>query len=317
MFFKNLLFYQLTEKFTLSPAELQDRLYNFVATPCGKLENTRLGWAPPLGRGYDSLLHVHPEGYVIALQREDKILPQTVVREKVLARIDEIESSENRQVSRQEKRQLMEEFSIALLPQAFSKVSTTYAFIHVKENLLLIDTANKNKAEELTVLLRQSLGSLKLLDPLTQESVRAVMTRWLNDYQLPKPFCIETYCELSDPRDEKISIRCNNQDLCAQEIKQHLVAGKIVDRLGLSWDDKLAFILDHDLILRRIQLLDILKEGRELDKDTDKAIQFEADLTLFLGACMPCLAELILACGGMENNAAGLAVVEEEMEVTA
>lgn len=110
-----------------------------------------------------------------------------------------------------------------------------------------MDSSSRNKAEELTVLLRQSLGSFKLA-PLTPKSNPGlIMTSWLLKERLPSGFNLEDSCAMLDPRTGEGLIKCQRHDLTEKEIQAHLQAGKQVTQLTLIWQDKLSFILHEDL----------------------------------------------------------------------
>lgn len=313
MWFKNIIFYRLSESFTLSPEVFHDKLYDDSARPCGKMEKVTLGWVPPLGKTAEMLVYPLNGCYLIAAKKEEKLLPTTVIREHVQEKIEKIEREEARAVSAREKRSLMDEMSITLLPQAFSKSSITYAYIDTKNHWLIINTASVTKAEELTVLLRKSLGSLKLLAPECKQSPSACMTLWVKERTMPKHFCIEDYCEMINPHAEKTVIKCVNQDLFAHEVNGHLTSGKQIVKLGMSWQDRVGFVIDPSLSLKRIQFLDLVQETIVATEAETYEAQFEADFAIFSGEFASLLEDISDLFGGFVD--ASSKVVPEKVMV--
>lgn len=58
-------------------------------------------------------------------------------------------------------------------------------------------------------------------------------------------------------------VRCKRQDLTSEEIQLHLTAGKLVTQLSLAWSDKLSFVLDDKLAVKRLRFEDLLQEQAE------------------------------------------------------
>jgi recombination associated protein RdgC len=310
MWFKNIILYRLSESLTFSEAQLHDKLYQHLARECGKMEKTTFGWTPPLGKQAEMLVHAVNGCYMIAAKKEEKILPTSVIRDHVLEKIDVIEQEEGRKVSAREKRNLMDEMSITLLPQAFSKSSVTYAYIDTRNNWLVIDTSSRAKAEELTVLLRNSLGSLKLLLPESQQKPSMIMTEWLLNRSMPADFCIEDYCEMINPQSEKTLIKCVNQDLFANEVLTHLAAGKQIMKLAMSWKERLRFFVDHELSIKRIQFLELVQEQVKAVESDSEQMQFDTDFAIFSSEFAAMLKDLFNLFGGCVEQASVQSVVE-------
>lgn len=302
MWFKNVLIYQLAEPFTLTPEALHDKLSQDQSRDCGQLEKQTLGWHPPLGNDFENLTHALSSCILFCLRKQQRLLPTQVIKQQGQQKIATIEAEEHRSVSAREKRQIIDELGITLLPQAFTSYTDLYAYIDTRLNWLIIDTSSPNKAEELTVLLRQSLGSLKLLPIAVNQDCHALMTRWVQDGAIEPGWYIEDNCELIDPRAETTQIKCVNQDLAAAEVQGHLQSGKIVSKLALTWQDRLGFTLDKTLSLKKIKFLDIVQEQRnDLDLE-DKVQQFEADFAMMSGEFHECFPALFNLLGGLKDS---------------
>jgi recombination associated protein RdgC len=121
------------------------------------------------------------------------------------------------------------------------------------------------------------------------------MTEWLNTSITPKDIFIEDECELRSPEEEGGIIRCKRHDLALPEIKNHLASGKQVIKLALSWSERLSFILDENLAIKRLKFLDLIQE-QTADIETYGDIeQFDADFSIMtaeLALFLPRLLEL-------------------------
>lgn len=87
-------------------------------------------------------------------------------------------------------------------------------------------------------------------------------------------------CELREGGEDGGVVRCRGQDLTGDEIRAHLAAGKQVTQLGLIWNNRLAFVLDEALVVRRLQFLDVVRESLQDDTTNSPAAVFDAEFAL-------------------------------------
>lgn len=99
MWFKNLSFFRLDDKFLIDAAVLSERLAARPFQPPGGLDWFGEGWVPPAGH-LGSPLHLTRGYCVVSLKREDKELSAGVIREHLNSKIAEVEAAENRKVGR-------------------------------------------------------------------------------------------------------------------------------------------------------------------------------------------------------------------------
>ncbi|MBB71924.1 MAG: recombination-associated protein RdgC [Legionellales bacterium] len=260
MWFKNIQLFQILDDFDLNAEQLHNLLSEDMARHCGQVERSVMGWVSPFGDDNDNLVCAVEDKLLIAARKEEKILPTTVVRDHVQEKIKDIQAKEDRKVSSREKRQLFDEMSITLLPRAFAKHKTTFAYIDKKHQWLIIDAVSREKAEEVTVLLRQSLGSLKLAPVELKQSIPFAMTQWLQHDAVPSNFTIDDMCDMQDPNHTATIIKCVNQNLFTDEVQKHLTAGKQVIRLAMTWHDRVSFVVDEKFAIKRLRFLDLVQE---------------------------------------------------------
>jgi recombination associated protein RdgC len=295
MWFKNLAVLRLTEAFALTDNELEQRLQTKQFRPCGRVEQSTIGWTAPLGRQARQLVHSSNGFMMLCARRQEKIVPSSVINEIVAERVAEIEGAQGRQVRRKERQSIADEVMLELLPRAFTHSVRTFAYIDPKGGWLVIDAASSKKADESTVLLRKTLESLPVAPPTPKQRPSAVMTGWLAGESIPGDVTIEDECELRLPEEEGSTVRCKRQALFSPEIQSHLDAGKEVVKLALTWDDRLSFVLDDRLSIKRLKFLDILQEQADEADAGDEAARFDAEfavMTLELARFLPRLLEL-------------------------
>ncbi|CRQ78745.1 Recombination-associated protein RdgC [Pseudomonas aeruginosa] len=107
-------------------------------------------------------------------------------------------------------------------------------------------------------------------------------------------------CELRDTHEDGGVVRCKRQDLTSEEIQLHLTAGKLVTQLSLAWSDKLSFVLDDKLAVKRLRFEDLLQEQAEKDGGEDALGQLDASFTLMMLTFAEFLPALFEALGGEE-----------------
>ncbi len=297
MWFKNILAYRLLTPFEYTAEELQGLLIDQPSRPCGQLERLTLGWTAPLGVGHESLAHEAAGAVMIALRKEERLLPQSVVREQLQHKILAIENEQGRKISARDKRALQEELTLQLLPKAFTRADITYGYFDKQSQHLILDLSRASKAEEFIILLQKTLPNLRLEAITVENSIARTLTQWVIEGRLPEEFEFNDFCELRDPRMAKNVIKCLNQAVDSEEITQHLLAGKEVFRLKMLWRDRLNFILEDDLSIKRLQFTDLIQEeARETSSETS-VDQFDAEFVLCRGEIAAFLPSLLKALG--------------------
>lgn len=304
MWFKNLTLYRFTEDFTLTAEALEQKLQQMPFRPCGKHEESSFGWSAPLGRNSEQLVHTTNGFMMFCAKKEEKVLPAAVINEMVAEKILDAEDREGRKLSKKERTAVKEAVCFELLPKAFAFSRQTYAYIAPQHGWLIVDASSAKKAEDVLSHLRKCLGSLPVVPPVTVEKPVNVLTQWLLTQQTPSDIVIEDECELRAPEQEGGIIRCKRHDLTLPEIKNHLDTGKQAIKLAVSWADRLSFIVDDTLSIKRLRFLDLVQDQAADVEAADAAEQFDADfsiMSLELANFLPRLMELF---GGENKNGA-------------
>jgi recombination associated protein RdgC len=297
MWFKNLTVFRLVEPFSLTAEELAARLEQRAFQPCPSHQPSTAGWVPPLGRKGRDRVHAAAGRLMVCLRIEEKLLPSIVVNQAVAERVALIEDQQQRPVRRREKQELRDQLVQELLPRALTRSRLGYAYLDPVAGWMVVDSASPRAVEDITGSLRETLDSLPVAPPKVKQSVAAVMTAWLTEGQAPAEFALGDICELREGGDTGGVVRCRGQDLTGDEIRAHLEAGKQVTRLGLIWNDRVAFVLDESLVVRRLQFLDVVRESLRDIAEAPEAL-FDAEFALMAGELALLLPRLLEVFGG-------------------
>ena len=301
MFFKNLQVYRFTRPLEQDTETLEKNLEEFKFKPCGSQDVSKLGWIFPMGKSGSMYTHLAEKQILICLKKEEKMLPAGVIKEQLNDRVEAIELEQGRAVKKKEKDSLKEEIIMQLLPRAFSRTSQTFAWIDPESDMLYVDASSARKAEELISLLRKTLGSLPVVPIQLKNQADVVMTDWLTEGNIPAHFALEDEAELCSALEGGGIIRCKQQDLLSDEIKNHLAADKFVTKLALNWADSISFIIGEEFALKRLKFADVLQEQNEDIDNDDFAARFDADFALMTGEIKQLIPAVIDAFGGEQS----------------
>lgn len=222
-------------------------------------------------------------------------------RDALQEKVEEIETEQMRKVYKKERDRLKEEIVQTFLPRAFIRRAITFAAIMPKQGLILVDTASAKKAEDLLSTLREAIGSLPVRPLGVKIAPSATLTGWLKAQQAAADFHLLDECELRDTHEDGGVVRCKRQDLTGEEIQLHLSTGKQVTQLALAWQDKLSFLLDDKLTIKRLRFEELLQEQAAQDGGDDTLAQLDATFILMMMTFADYLPALLEALGGEET----------------
>ena len=294
MWFRNLQIYRLPKSWANSPDELEIALAAQPLSACGASDAQSFGWLAPRPNS-EKMIHNVGGQWLISLGVQHKLLPMSVVKQLANERAKDILEAEGRRVGRKEMRELIENATSELLPRAFVCLRRTFAWIDPTNGWLVIDAASSKKAEELLEYLRKSAGNFPAKLIKTELSPSAAMTAWLAEGKAPGRLTIDQDLELCSP--EKAKVRYVKHTLEGEEIRQHIGAGKVVSKLALTWYERISFVFDENMQIKRLACLDVLQEENENQAESDDE-RFDLDFTLMTGEVAKLLTDLLDALGG-------------------
>jgi recombination associated protein RdgC len=299
MWFRNLVLYRLPAGWSMSAAQLEEKLASRPLQPCGALEMLSRGWiaAAPEGR----LVHALNQHYLIALGVEQKLLPASIIRQEALRRAKIKEDSQGFPVGKRQMRDLKQQVSEELRARALSRQRSTRAWLDPEGGWCVVDAASPGKAEELIETLRDTLGSFAVQFVQTQRSAHTSMAAWLTHGSAPGHLALDQDLTLMTADGTKSTVRYTRHPLDLREIRSHLEGGKYPAQLGLCWNDRVAFLLTEKLAIKRVQFLDLEPDAaveQESATATDPVEKFDADFALMTGELRQLLAEVLQSLGG-------------------
>lgn len=297
LWFRHLQIYRLAPDHGLNAEKIAADLAKRPHIPCGSQDLFSQGWVPPASHMPDLYAVTLQNAVLVCLKTDEKVLPAAVVRQQAEERIAQIEAEENRKMGRREAKELKEQITMELLPRAFIKSRRQRAVIDLEQNLVLVESGSAAKAENLLSVLREAIGNLPTRLIQTQMTPQTAMTVWLES-GAPTPFALDADCELKFPGDGGAVARFVRQNLETDEVKHHLEAGKLVSRLGLEWQERIAFQLTEQLEIKRLTMLDTLQEALKDADAQDKTALFDTSFILALGEWRQMLPQLLEALGG-------------------
>lgn len=293
MMFRNLRLYRLPA-FGMDAEEMASALSAKPLARCGSMEMISRGW---VNARDGAMVHAVNGHWLICLGVEEKILPAAVVRQMAQERALEIEIDQERKVGRKELRDIRERVTEELLPRALTKFRATSCWIDPTGGWLAIDTGSDARADEFLEVLQKTLSGIALRPLQTNVSPTSAMTDWLASGEAPAGFSIDDDLELRAAVSAQSAIRYVRHSLEGKDIRTHIAEGKQATKLAMTWNDRICFVLTERLQIKRIAMLDILKEQAEQDAQTAEE-QFDADFTIMTGELSKMLADLVAACGG-------------------
>ncbi len=287
MFFKNAYIFAFTQSFNTSELELIAAMHEHSFTPLGSTEMSHYGWTNSLGKGSD--LTTESNGNIlICARKEEKILPAPVIKEMVAERVEQLEAEQGRNATKKEREQFKEDIIFELLPRAFNRITDTYGYINAKENIIVIDSSSRGKAEDFLALLRKTLGTLPVTSVSPDFDISERMTNWLIDSDradglLSEIFSFCTSASLKGLGDDAEETIIKNQYLFSAEVKAHLDAEQYVTKLALDFNHSITFMLHDDLSIKRIKFADVISEQNDDYDSGDAQGKLIADFALMAG----------------------------------
>ncbi len=304
MWFKNLVVYRLPADWSVSAAELEEQLSRRTLQPCGPFDLFSRGWVAPASS--ERLLHTVNQQHLIALGVDQKLLPSSIIRQVASERAAVQANEQGFPVGRRQMRDIKIRVTEELRARALTKRRLTRAWIDPENGWFIVDAAGAARAEELVETLRDTLGSLAVQFLETTRSPQQSMASWLMHGDAPARFSIDQDLELQSADATKATVRYARHPLDAREIQAHLKGGKFPMKLGLTWSDRISFMLTEKLQVKRIEFLEMTKDQAD-GGDIDAAEQFDIDFAVMAGELAKLLEDLAEALGGQPQKQAAAA----------
>ena len=285
--------YKMTEPLQVDAAGLEVLLAAHKFTPCMGQDALKLGFTYPVHPSIKSYCHaVADDILLVALKRQEKLLPAQVLAEELQPKIDALQAEKGRPIGRREKQALKEELIQTLLPRAFNKSSVYVAAIDLKAGYVIVNTSSASRAEDLLALLRKAIGSLPLVPWCNSHSLSSFMQSWLAQKDLPAGYVLGHAAKLKAPDEEGAKATFDNQLLSAQEVQSHL-EDKLVTELVLSVPEQYEFKIKDCGAITGIKWHDIIANTNDEMGWEDLELRLNADWILCIDQMRNVIASLI------------------------
>lgn len=289
--FKNLIIYRTGADWRPTPESLDEAIGKAPFVDCAPTQQKSIGFVPPRGEANAPLIERIDGQVILKLRTEVRSVPAATVLKRVDEIAAQIEKQTGRKPGKKQRKELKEQALHELLPMAFTKTGDTLVWINPESRTLVVNSASQSKADEIVTLLARTLEGLAISLIQTQMSPAAAMAHWLGTGEAPHCFTIDRECELKSCDEMKSVVRYGRHNLDTDEVKQHIVSGKVPTKLAMTWRDRVSFVLTDSMQVRKVAFLDVVFEGQF-------AGEFDADVAISTGELKQMLPDLIDALGG-------------------
>ena len=294
--FKSLTAYHLPAALQPDPARLDEQLATLPFKPCGPTEPISFGFVPPRGKDHAPLAEWINGHLLLKLQFEQRLLPGSVVRERVDTLAQKIEQESGRKPGAKRRRELKDEALIDLLPQAFTRQSSVRMWLAPHLELLVVDATAAARLDAALSALVKAVPGVAPQPLQTAESPATCMKAWLLDGVAPAGFGIGREAELRSSDVQAATVRYTRHGLDGDDVQQHLAAGKEVRKLALNWKDRLDFVLSETGQLNKLKFDDGVFEQDGVEQSEQDP--FDGDAVLLTSELSELLPALFEGLGG-------------------
>ncbi|BEE07139.1 recombination-associated protein RdgC [Aeromonas veronii] len=259
--------------------------------------------APEKAAALPQPVFVHQcDGHILLRLVQDKaVIPPAQLQQLLASKVEAIEHQQGRALKKKEKEAIKEDILATLLPHAYTKRTSTYLWYQPSSGLMAVFAKGK-AADDMLAMLRKTIGSLPALPIAVKNPPEVTITTWLQEATIPAGFQIEDQAELRSAMQHGGIARFKQQDLMADEVKNHLTKNdKLVTKLSMNWGETVSFTLADDLSITGVKWADELMEQNDDINDEEPLARLDADIALLAGEMSRFAPALIDALGGEES----------------
>jgi len=295
MWFKNIQVYTLSGTEQHSEDKLEEMLAQSKFVPCNKHDLTKTGWVTIYEDDKEEkLTRKVKNAFFLKLRTESKVIPSSVVKERLKERIKEfLESNDGKKPSKDEKNDFKDAIILDMASTAFTQSSFIEAYVDYDNKYLVVNAGSSKKAEELIGYLRMSTGSLEVIPLEPEDDPADKMSTWVSGKSAPDNFEFGINCELKDLDGGAISVK--KHELECDEVKNHLDNGKKVVKLEMIWQKRIRFSITEKFEIKSIKAEDIVAESvdEELGESDDFHSKFQSNMFIMVADFAEMIDELV------------------------
>ncbi len=300
MFIKQLSIYRLNPETVPTTNQLETALAKNPFAEVSGLDWFSQGFVSPHSFT-NELVFQAADTWSVSLKKQERILPQSAIKDELEQRVAQIFRKEGRFVGRKELIELKEKVKDELLPRTLCRSSRLYAMCHTPRQLLFVGSVSSKQAENMLTRLRRVLGGLDAKLPKTKQSPVSLMTDWVLVGEARGGFELDYSCQLTGVTRHEGLVKISNKHLNDEDVVCHVEQGMKVNELGLVWREQIAFVLTADLKLKRIKFLDVLHKEAEQKGDDAASLAF-SNQVIAAESLSALVNELVEFLGGWEDD---------------
>jgi recombination associated protein RdgC len=299
--FKNLFFYRIGAGFVFDLGASEQKLAACEFHPCGATQQKAIGWTPPREVN-GAMIESIGWHWIAKLTTEVKTVPAQALSRRVDELADQILKTTGRKPGKKERKELKEQALLELLPMAFPRTFSSLVWIDPEARMLVIEASGIAKADDVATALVKTIPTMEVQQLQTQASPAGCMAAWLTDGEPPALFTIDRECSLVSCDEQRSMVKYGRHRLDTEDVRQHILTGKVPTSTALTWRDRISFLLCDTLQLKKLSFLDVVFEATKGDQQADA---FDANMAIAMGELSQLIPELVDALGGEQVPGAG------------
>ena len=261
---------------------LEEALGHSGFVPCLPSAAGSRGFVPPI-EGECALTRIVEKVALFAMREDEKILPACVVNAEHKLRIQDVATKQRRRVGRKEAREIKNVVPEELRAKAFIRTTVTHAWLDFGCGLLVVDSISDARIVSLVGLLARMFAEAPVIRRWnTNGSPVAHFTDWVQSAEAPPGFSIDDSALLTHPEGGRV--RLTGLDVLANDVRPLLENGRTCVELALMHDEKVSFVVNQHLRIKRMTHLGIAAQRDPSQLDLLEADRCDAEITLSAGA---------------------------------
>jgi recombination associated protein RdgC len=296
--FRNIRFYRVTSQWPDSEQALSELLTKNTFKPCGPFTERSSGWEAADGSATGLLGRRVNGADLLQLRTQSRLLPNAVVAEALVDRVNDFKSRMQQEPSRREVRRLKVETREELLPKSLLRSERVRGFFLLAEGMLCIDAGSESKAERFLDQLRPCLEHFEFSKVAFGRNTDELLTQLFLGDEVAG-LMLGNECRMQDLSDKQAIVTWRNIDLQDGAIRQHVVDGMKLTHLALNFDATLSCLVSADCDLSKVRF-----PATELDDaidDPDPLARLDAEFVLLSGTIAKLLRLLTTLLNGYKT----------------
>lgn len=280
MLFKNLVPYLLTSNslpyLSYTEEQWKDKLSEFEFSPCQPTDVKKIGWLS------DKMVFVN-EAILLTIKKEEKLLPNEVIKQELEDKIEEKELGEGRKLKKTEKQTLKDAVMSSLLPRAFSRFTYQYLIIDLSNNMIYVNSGFSKQSEDILAFLRKTLETLPVIPVSFKKTLSTELRSLLLKESLIPEIGILNEFELTS--DDGV-ISCKETSIEAEKELRQVVEHKEVSKIGINFNDVLTLTVCENGLFKKLKFVGEEKNSSDegdlsnLSKEEKEILTQQEDLIL-------------------------------------